>query len=304
MSAVVFTKGRKRLSIKQSVFAVPISLSCIQEDFYMQLKKLILFLPALFVLASYCRAGDIPRINFGPNALYDEHCNYEKTEPETEAFALPDGKYKFKVGKYAGKQLRLWGLAEEALVNNDRVAAELLKYCVRGNGTGPSILNNDGVHLLGAAAYFDSDIARDIASYLINERGWSVDCMFRVPRGVHTPLAATAEADILKNAEFFVKHKANPYTIIYDDDINGNYRELTVLEFAREKNPRIYNFLKTVKRAAALLQDAFYKAVNYALNDKNELLRLEEKLKSNGIVSDFTRALDGNSPLRSGYNRL
>ncbi|MDR1123099.1 MAG: hypothetical protein LBL61_00450 [Elusimicrobiota bacterium] len=270
----------------------------------MQLKKLVLPVLSLFVLATLSYAA-IPQISFeATNSQAKIPCNFEDEKPENEYPSL-DSNYKFKMGKYAGRYMSAWELLENALTKNDKVATEIIKYCVRSQRWGDPILhsNKNGLNLLQVSAYYSGENSESIIKYLMG-RGWDVNydraCAIHGPNAneSRTVVATAAEGNNIGGAKI-LKPKANPYI-----EIRDNNKNMTVLAFAENKSPGVYNLLKDIPRTTALIQEAAYKTINYALTNKNELSRLMEKIKSNGIVADFIRTLDTNSLLHTTYNLI
>jgi hypothetical protein len=275
----------------------------------MRLKKLIAFLLCLFVLSALSYAGFIPQIIFkATSSGNDVRCNFTKQTPESEYPSLTDSNYKFKVGQYAGRSMSVWELSEIALKKNDRVATEILKYCVRSNNHGDlqGRTNENGLTLLQVAAYYNGKNADDIIKYLIEKHNWEVDAAASLNTyyiTTRTALAAATEVDNKERAKFLVGYKANPLVEIYDNSLES----MTVFKFAKEKEShKVYTYFETLKLGdiVGMVQDAAYKNINYAMTNKDEFSRLMEKIKSNGIVADFLRALDGNTLMRTNYNLI
>jgi hypothetical protein len=270
----------------------------------MCIKKLILPLLALFVLTVFSYAATIANPSFivTPDN-FDFKCNFLKQTPESEVPNLPDKSYTFKVGQYAGKITRLWTLLENALTKDDKSAAELIKYCFKGNGSPYYIANKDGVTFLTVAAYYGGKNAENISRYLVKHGGLNVDMVIglntKTKWSSRNALAGAVEGNRLDSAKYLVDLGANPYIEIEDEG-----EKMKVIEFAEKRSQKVFDFLKTIKGTTALMQDAVYKTIYYTMNDKDQFSRLMEEVKSKGIVADFLRALDSNSLFNTTYNNL
>ena len=269
----------------------------------MRLKKLILPVLGLFVLGTLSYAAIPFKITFKASCEEVEiPCNFTKQTPESEHPSLTDSAYKFKMGKYAGQVISAWTLLENALTKNDKVATEIVKYCVRSKKDVSGRTNKEGLNLLLVTSYYNGENAENITKYLLQEAKWNVNAknsLNTYKANSRTPLAAAAEINSKDRAKFLVGFNANHRIQVYDEN-----RDMMVIEFAEEKGPAVYAFLKTIKETAALMQDAFRENINFAMTNKDEFSRLMEKVKSNGIVSDFLRVLDGNALLHTTYNLI
>jgi hypothetical protein len=275
----------------------------------MRLKKLILPLLGLFILSalSYA-AGARPQLTFkASREAVEIWCNFTKQTPESEHPSLTTGK-PFKVGQYAGRTLSAWELLENALKKEDNVATELIKYCVRGNNKGNigNRINENFLNLVYVSSYYGGDNADDIIKYIMDNFKWDINIpdhfYYEGKKEKRTALACAADIDNAKTAELLVKLKenpANPFVVVSD-----NGQNITVIEFAKRKGPEVYKVLLTVEQTSAMIQNAVYKTINYAMTNKDEFSRLMEKIKSNGIVADFLRVLDGNTLMRTNYNLI
>jgi hypothetical protein len=280
----------------------------------MRLKKLILPFLGLFVLSALSYAGTMPTLIFKPiTDSIDIRCNSENQTEDSEYPSLTTGKL-FKVGKYAGQRMSAWTLLENALKKNDKLAVEILKYCVRSNNHGDLTgrINENGLTLLQVSAYYDGDNAKDIIKYLIEKQGWGVDAIYTFSsngiKGDRNALAAAAEVDNKVRAELLVKnYRANPKVKIYDNSTYNDRGKITIVQFAEVKESKgVLDYFTTLPQDMISLMDidAAYKNINYAMTNKDEFSRLMEKIKSNGIVADFLRALDGNTLMRTNYNLI
>jgi hypothetical protein len=267
----------------------------------MKLKKLILSVLGLFILAVASHAAKNPADpSFKPvlkAGNYASECHLKNTTLGKYYPSLTDPDYKFTVPeKYIKVGNDTFEILDEAINKNDRVAAEVVKYCLR---SGTSAVNTtEGINISTVLSFYGGKNAVDIIKYIMSRKTWHDEAFIISPlkESSRTPIAISSEygrKDVVKLLlEAPDEYRANPYAKVMDylEDSRGKMKD----SFDLAANDEILKILRTIKPTAALIEDAVRKSLNYAMTNEKWILKAMRETADNSISRDVFRLFDIN----------
>jgi hypothetical protein len=274
----------------------------------MKLKKLILSVLGLFVLVAVSYAAGDPNLppNYKPRLKSYSNgsatwCNFSKADPDKEYPGVIDPNYKFKFPARYIKVSSVFELLDDAVNKNDKIATELVAWCMRA---GSVIRNIDGIPFVIVISFYESPNSVKIIRHLMENDQWMNESTTYLPfRGsTRTDITIASEyghKEILKAlltpAPKNKTYNPNPYAKVMDylEDQKGKMKDS--FDFARKNSHiQVLELLKKVPKTTALIEDAARKTINYAMTNEKWILRAMREIADNSIFRDGLRLFDIN----------
>jgi hypothetical protein len=274
----------------------------------MKLKKLILSVLGLFVLAAVSHAAGNPELpSYKPSLKNHPNgsvtwCGYSNSDPNKEYPSLLDPNSTFKIPAKYIKRIGIFELLEAAVTKNDKIAAELVVYCTRK--TVALVSNLEGIELPIVIAFYESPNSVKIIRYLVENGAWrdasTTDLPFKGSTRTDITIASEyGHKEILKAlltpAPKNEKYNPNPYAKVKDYiyDPRGEWRDSFF--FASENGHiKVLDILNKVPKTTALIEDAWRKSFNYAMTNEKWILKAMREIADNSIFRDGLRLFDIN----------